>query len=119
LLTFLFKFGYPLFGFPQKDKEVAFSAFDGTVIKDERFATIRYKRQQSRTLREAKHLQQGQPEFNSQLQTAFQSGVATTATHDVRLPINSNNHDAQEIFMTHSLVDENKINTQFVKAKVE
>lgn len=88
-------------GFPLKDKDVAYSAFDGVVQKDDRYATIKYKRQQARTEREAKLMEA------SQVQSNQQSSVFEGAK------------PPKEMMISHSIVNDEKVNTQFVKSRVE
>lgn len=45
-------FGFPLFGYPLRNKDEGYSVCNGITIKDDRFATLKYKRQQARTNRE-------------------------------------------------------------------
>ena len=45
-------YGFPIIGVPKGGPDEAFSLCDGAMVFDERFATLKYKRQQRRTERE-------------------------------------------------------------------
>ena len=57
-LTQRLQFGYPIFGLPKGTKDEAFTVVNDAVMFDERFTTLKYKRQQRRTKREADIMQQ-------------------------------------------------------------
>lgn len=54
-------FNYPVIGYPLKNKDQCYSVCNGLVVKDDRFSSLKFKRQQARTFRETKVVKHEMP----------------------------------------------------------